>query len=272
MTQAKCMAGDRATVLMYHRIGEFHNEWERKYAVTPRRFADHMHALARTGMRAVTIDDFVAWIEGRSQLPEGAFLLTFDDGFLGIRDHAAAVLRELAWPATVFLVADLIGGTDEWCRAENPSAATYPLLGRDDVLALAAQGFSFHSHSRSHHRLTLLDDARLKDELFGAKAVLEALLSRPVDYLAYPYGVVDGRVIAAARESGYRAGFSVRPGFNRPNQVDPFLLHRLDVWGFDTPTMLLRKIRLGSNLGSLGSAWHYYAGRALARLGMSWRT
>jgi hypothetical protein len=82
-------------VLMYHLIGEVHNDRERKYMVTPRRFAQQMEALARVGMCAVGIDAFVAWVEGRSRLEQGSFLSTIDDGFLGVRDYAAAVLREL---------------------------------------------------------------------------------------------------------------------------------------------------------------------------------
>ena len=48
-------------------------------------------------------------------LPDGSFLLTFDDGFLGVYEYAVPVLRDLGWPATVFLVSQRIGGRDDWC-------------------------------------------------------------------------------------------------------------------------------------------------------------
>ena len=51
------------------------------------------------------------------------------------------------------------------------------------------------------------------------------------------------------------------PGFNR-RDVDRFRIRRIDVYGTDTPAMLLRKIRLGSNDGSLGHAARYYLDRA----------
>jgi hypothetical protein len=76
---------------------------------------------------------------------------------------------------------------------------------------------------------------------------------------------LDERVVAAARRAGYRAAFSTQPGFNRPG-ADPFRVRRIDVYGTDTPAMLLRKVRLGTNNGSLMNLARYYAGRARARL------
>lgn len=257
---------DRAVVLMYHRVGASANAWERKYCVSPDAFESHMKKLAAKGMRAVPIDDFVAWIQGGPELPDGSFLLTFDDGFLGVYEHAYPVLRDLGWPATVFLVSGLIGGEDEWCRRENPSGATYPLLNRDHIEEMRGRGFSFHSHSRSHADLTRLDDLELEAELAGSRADLESLLGDPIPFLAYPYGRYDERVLAAARKAGYSAAFSVQPGFNRPGRVDPFRIRRLDVFGTDTPSALARKVSLGSNDGDLKHVLGYYWNRAANRV------
>ena len=49
----------------------------------------------------------------------------------------------------------------------------------------------------------------------------------------------------------------MQPGFNR-GDVNPFRVRRLDVFGTDTPRMLLRKLQLGSNDGSLRGALGYY--------------
>ena len=122
------MSEMRVPVLMYHRVGVAHNDWERKYCVGAQRFAEHMRTLARAGWQAVSIDRFFAWLDGGADLPEQSFLLTFDDGFLGVHEHAAPVLAELGWPATVFLVSQLIGQRDSWCEAHNPSGVTYPLM------------------------------------------------------------------------------------------------------------------------------------------------
>ncbi len=255
----------RVPVLMYHRVGPAGNTWEARYSVNPDNFAAQMRALARKGFRAVRIEDLVAWLDGGPSLPEGAFVLTFDDGFRGVRDHALPVLERLGWPCTVFLVSDLIGAEDVWTRTENPSGMTYPLLDEPEIMDMMRRNVSFHSHTRSHADLPTLDDAALADQLAGSRAALARLLGHDVAYIAYPFGRLDARVEAATRAAGYRAAFSTQPGFNR-RDVNPYRIRRLDVFGTDTPGMLLRKIRFGSNDGSLAHAIRYYLGRLGQRL------
>ena len=258
-------AVNRITVLMYHRIGEACNDWERRYSVSPERFAEHMGALQRRGMQPCPIEDFVSWLEGGGTLREGSFVLTFDDGYLGIYEHAFPRLSQMGWPATVFLVSDLIGKEDTWTGHENPSGKTYPLLGRSEIEAMVRGGFSFHSHSRSHPDLRQLAKSRLMEELVGARRDLENLLGRPVPYLAYPYGRYDENVVDVVKACGYTAAFSVQPGFNR-RDVDPYRIRRLDVYGTDTAGALMRKISLGSNDGSWWRSVRYYADRVAARV------
>ncbi len=258
---------ERVLVLMYHRIGEAHNDWERRYCVSPELFAAQMERLAAKGMQACGLDDFFAWLAGDKPLPEGSFLLTFDDGFLGVYEHGAPLLRDMNWPATVFLVSQLIGKRDEWCRSQNPGGDTYPLMTQEHIEALRGMGFSFQSHTRLHADLPTLSDEQLADELGGSRRDLEALLGQPVPYLAYPYGRYDERVLNAAREAGYQAAFSVQPGFNR-RDVHPYRIRRLDVFGTDTPAMLLRKMYYGANDGSWRQTLRYYGGRVKSRLGL----
>ncbi len=258
-------AAARIPVLMYHRIGEARNDWEARYAISPRNFTAHMRALAAKGYRAVGIDTLVDWLEGGPALPEGAFLLTFDDGFRGVREHALPVLEKLGWPFVVFLVSDLIGGRDEWTQTSNPASATYPLLDANEIRDMQGRGCSFHSHTRSHVSLPTLDDDRLAEQLAGSRESLAELLGHEVCYLAYPFGHLDERVEKAARQSGYRAAFSTQSGFNRAD-VNLFRIRRVDVFGTDTPAMLLRKIKLGSNDGSLAHAARYYLERLTSRL------
>jgi len=253
------------TVLMYHRVGEARNDWEARYAIGANAFRSHMDSLAKAGYRAVPVDALCASLEGGAPLPEGAFVLTFDDGFRGVREHALPILEERRWPFTVFLVSGLIGGTDTWTHASNPDGRTYPLLDANEIRDMQRRGVSFHSHTRSHASLPTLDDAELARELAESRSALESLLGTEVAYLAYPFGHVDERVAAATRRAGYRAAFSTQPGFNR-RDVDLFRIRRIDVYGTDTPAMLQRKMRFGTNDGRARTLLRYYAGRIRARL------
>lgn len=255
----------RIPVLMYHRVGEASNEWEQRYCVSPARFQSHMDALARKGMAPCTIDHFIGWLERGEVLPAGSFLLTFDDGFYGVYEHALPLLAAKKWPATVFLVSALLGKRDIWTQDDNPAGTTYPLLDRREIEEMGRHRFSFHSHTRNHPDLRVLGARALAEELVGARKDLEDLLGQAVPYLAYPYGWFDDAVIAATRASGYTAAFSTQPGFNR-RDVDRYRIRRLDVYGTDSAGALLRKIAFGTNDGSWWHSVRYYRERVAARL------
>ena len=253
----------RTLVLMYHRIGISLNTWERKYCVSPNQFVKHMEALAHAGYNACSLDAFMAWMNGIAELPDKAFLLTFDDGYQGLYTHAAPVLAKLGWPVTVFLVSSLIGKSDVWCQAENPDESSYPLLSASEIRDLAESGFTFQSHTRSHADLTTLSDEALAVELIEARESLEGLLGKPVRYLAYPYGRHNDHVVEMTKTAGYVAAFTVRPGFNRRGQ-DFFRIRRLDVFDSDSTAALLRKMSLGSNDGTILKKARYYIDRLTA--------
>ena len=76
------MNSERVPVLKYRRIGRAAGRQERSHCVSPQSFAEQMAKLHKKGYQAVGIDGFMAWFRGEATLPEKAFLLTFDDGFL----------------------------------------------------------------------------------------------------------------------------------------------------------------------------------------------
>lgn len=195
------MSTMRVPVLMYHRVGDADNDWEARCAISPGNYAAHMNALARNSYRAVEIDAMVDWLEGGAPLPAGAVLVTFDDGFRDMRDHALPVREKMGRPFTV-LVSDLIGREDVWTRASNPAEVTFPLLDTEEIRDMQRRGVRFHSHTRSHASLPTLDDAQLADQLSGSRQVLARLLDHDVPYIAYPFGHFDERVAAATRAAG----------------------------------------------------------------------
>ncbi|WP_374339055.1 polysaccharide deacetylase family protein [Methyloversatilis sp.] len=259
------MTAQRIPVLMYHRIGEQTSGWDRHYSVTPAAFAAQMRGLARHGYRACTLSGFLDWLDERTELPESSFLITFDDGFSGVVDHALPVLSGLGWSATVFMVSRRMGGPADWARTSGPDDRSRRLMDEAELRLLMNAGWAVQSHGRHHRDFTQLDEGGLDDELSGSRGDLAALTGRVVDVLAYPFGRHDDTVTTRVRQAGYRAAFSVQPGFNR-RDADRLALRRLDVFGTDTPTTLRRKLALGSNDGSLVQQLRYRARRVFARL------
>jgi len=255
---------DRIPVLMYHRVGE-PNSVADIYCIRPGDFAAHIRALAEAGYQAVSIEDFHAWHQGTKQLPTGAFVLTFDDGFTGVHEFAAPVLQELKWPATVFLVAGKLGGQSDWEVTTNEPMHAHPLMDTLQLLSLVKQGFSLHSHSLLHRDLTKLPPLALADDLSRSRFLLAETFGHEPSFIAYPYGRHNQAVREATQNAAFKLAFSVESGFNRPGE-NQLQIRRLDVFGNDTPTMLLRKIRLGANDGSLAYLLRYYFHRLFRQI------
>lgn len=251
----------RIPILMYHRVGE-PDQPRDIYCIRPEHFSAQMQALAQASWRAVSIEDFGAWRQGEKSLPENSFVLTFDDGFTGVHDFAAPVLKTLGWPATVFLVAGKLGGQSDWEDITGEPMLPHRLMDAPQLRRLSAQGFSLHSHSLLHHDLTTLETSALEQDLRDSRALIAEISGQAPVYLAYPYGRHNEAVRNAAQRAGFTTAFSVESGFNRPRE-SAYQVRRLDVFSTDTPAMLLRKIRLGTNDGSLTHLMRYYLHRIL---------
>jgi peptidoglycan/xylan/chitin deacetylase (PgdA/CDA1 family) len=206
-------------VLLYHRIGRLptvRTPISDALTVEPSVFAAQMEWLAEHGFQAITNRQLLDALELGTPLPRRPVLITFDDGYADVLYNAAPVLHRLHWPATAFVITDRISGPD-------PSFLTWHQL-RD----LEHDGFTIGSHTVHHLRLTKLPPAQVWHELSQSRKSLERHLGRPVHSLAYPYGVEDADVVAAARGTGYALAFTTRPG-DTQSAAGLLVLHRIEI-------------------------------------------
>jgi peptidoglycan/xylan/chitin deacetylase (PgdA/CDA1 family) len=136
--------------------------------------------------------------------------ITFDDAFRSVFEYGFPILRRLGVPATLFVPTDYIDadagfldwpGIDAW--RHGPAERELVPMSWSEIGELADAGWEIGSHTGSHPHLTQIDAAALADELVRSKAECERQLSRPCPSVAYPYGDLDGRVVAAAARAGY---------------------------------------------------------------------
>lgn len=102
--------------------------------------------------------------------------------------------------------------------ARHAVQATFFLLGRDATAAasafrsIRAAGHEAASHSVNHpRRLPTLSDDDLRHQLLASRSALEAALETEVIGFRAPDWAVDGRVLAAAVDAGYRYDASSMP-------------------------------------------------------------
>jgi peptidoglycan/xylan/chitin deacetylase (PgdA/CDA1 family) len=188
---------------MYHRI-DAHTptlpEITHRLTVTPQTFARQIAWLHDHGYHAITQRElFDALVHGK-HLDARPVLITFDDGYRDVFGQASEALARLGMHATAYVITGRISGRD-------PSFLTWSLLRN-----LERRGIEIGSHTVSHVDLTQLSDAVLSRELRESRGTLERGLGHPVQWLSYPFGRVDDRVAAAAREAGYVLAMTTAPG------------------------------------------------------------
>jgi len=211
------------TILCYHSVDP---AWESPLAVRPEEFEAQCRWLVKH-RTVVPLAHAVTRLDRSGRLPSGQAVLTFDDGFAGVRDHALPVLRRHGLPATVFLVAQTLsddGLPTQWVR--TPPPWPIPTLTRDQVLELRDLGVDFQSHSWAHLDLIGLGYDACVADLRRSKELLEDLLGTTVSHLAYPRGLHDEQVRRAAERAGYSHAYSLP---QQPEQPGPYAVPRVGI-------------------------------------------
>jgi len=224
-------------VLMFHSVSWLSNPKSDLYRLAPTRFSRWLRLARNLGYRSSTPNEFLLGLGRRS------VLLTFDDGYEEIYQHAFPVLQETGFRATVFVVTDLIGQTNVW--DEEHGLPRRRLLSAEQIKEMHRHGIQFGSHSRTHARLNGLPEAALGTEVADSKRYLEDLLGTNVSSFSYPWGETGLRVRAAVAEAGYQTAFTTADGLNFWN--DPLTLRRVNIGGKDTFADFVLKLATGKD-------------------------
>lgn len=187
----------KVPILVYHHVSQSISEGGssglRRLTVTAEIFAQQMQYLQDNGYHVITFSDLADYFEKGKELPTLPVIISFDDGWETQFEYALPSLEKYHYPATFFVVTDYIGrrGFISWPQLQT----------------LLTDGMRIGSHSRSHPRLTKIKDAaKLWDQIYNSKIILEAQLEASVEEFAYPYGSYNAKAAAAVKQAGYRAG------------------------------------------------------------------
>lgn len=247
---------------MYHEVarGDFGDF--AKYVVTPEMFRRQMAVLSRMGYTPIAMDALAAARRGDAPLPRRPVVITFDDGFGGVIEHAVPVLRTHGFAATFYLVSDFVGDRSRWLRAER--GLEIALFDWPVARSLAAENFEIGSHSATHPHLPRLDPTAMRSELQRSRAAIGDAIGHSIDHLAYPFGAYDDHVASVAAEIGYTTSCSVRIGLSGPED-DALALHRVPVNGRDTIFDFVSVLLTGKRPNELASGARRRVTRALQR-------
>ncbi|MBD1886990.1 sulfotransferase [Microcoleus vaginatus] len=180
-------------------------------AVTPQVLEQQLQYLKDRGYYSASWETWQSAKRDKTPLPGKAVLMTFDGGYLDFFQYAWPLLKRFDFTATVFLVAESIGKTNSWEKAEFEEVQ---LMGWPEIRQLQDAGIEFGSMSATHQPLTALSPTEIVREGAKSRAILEGGLEKSVKSFAYPYGDVDPIVAHLIGASGYTFGVSYRSSFS----------------------------------------------------------
>jgi len=138
--------------------------------------------------------------------------LTFDDGFANVLEFGLATLARHGFRAIEYLVADRIGGVNDWEQREGEVAET--LMDAAQVKDWMAAGHEIGAHTLTHPRLSQVSVEQAREEVFASKKKLEDLFSVPIRHFCYPYGDWNPAVRDLVQAAGYETATTTALGVN----------------------------------------------------------
>jgi peptidoglycan/xylan/chitin deacetylase (PgdA/CDA1 family) len=211
-------------ILMYHsldatKIGSY-------AALAPSTFRRQMQFIKQNGYNVVSLSDYCQSLKEKRTLPKKSLVITFDDGY---KDNIVALktLKELDYPATIFLIVERIGlpGYLELAEISAFLNNTKTTIG---------------SHTLTGAYLPDVGPEGAKKEIVQSKVTLEKSFSVDVETFSYTIGGFTPKNLLQVKEAGYLCACTTNRGFSRI--LDRFALRRIKITERDLGIRLWAKL------------------------------
>ena len=187
-----------AVILMYHNVSD---DTASSTSVTPETFKEHMQYLADNGFHIWSLSSVLTHLKNAKPIPEKTVVITFDDAYESVYSQAFPVLKERAWPFTIFVTTQYIDD------------AYTNFMSWQQLREVQKSAGEIGNHSRTHAHLIRkrTDESkqqwrlRVIDDITQAQSILQEKIGKPIRVFAYPYGEYSIDLKKVLRELDYVA-------------------------------------------------------------------
>ena len=206
-------------ILTYHKIGSRPMRVRLKgLYVSAALFRQQLAELKAAGFQNGSLRDCSGPVKPRQ------IVLTFDDGYVKVLQHAIGALAQTHFNAIQFLPVNFLGKSNEWDVALGETSE--PIMDATQIRDWLAAGHDIGSHTLTHPFLTRLAPDQAREEIFASKKKLEDLFGRSIEHFCYPYGDWTSVVRDWVMEAGYRTASTTDFGINT-SETSSFALKRI---------------------------------------------
>ncbi|HEX2606270.1 MAG TPA: polysaccharide deacetylase family protein [Flavisolibacter sp.] len=196
-TAAEIMARKQVPVLCYHHIRDIQmvSKASKGYEVTVAQFKDQMKALADSGYHTILPDQLYDYLVYGKALPEKPVMLTYDDTDEEQFSVAKAEMDKYGFKGVYFIMTISIG---------RPR-----YMSKEQIKQLSDEGHVIASHTWDHHRVDRLTGEDWFNQFDKPKKQLEAIVGKPVEYFAYPFGIWNEAAIPEIKKRDFKLSFQL---------------------------------------------------------------
>jgi peptidoglycan/xylan/chitin deacetylase (PgdA/CDA1 family) len=194
----------------------------------------HISLLHQSGYQSVTFQHLLT----TSILPSKPIILTFDDAYESIYNHAFPIMQEFGFKGVVFVIAGFVGRWNTWDI--NLGGIRFRHMSEEQLRKIERDGWEIGVHGVTHRALTFLSPDQLEREIRDSRRILESISMKLPVSIAYPFAMFNTRVCQAVKEEGFLFGCKNIRGSGRSE--DLLQLRRIPVYHFDGSPALKRKL------------------------------
>lgn len=203
-------------VFVYHDIVEDESQIEYDYMqTTAETFEKQIIGLMKLGYKPISYKDLVEYKNGEKAIPKWSFLITFDDGYMGVYKYAYELAKRYNIPMTSFAINDCVGTSEAyytWQQAKEMN---------DSGL------ISIYSHGLTHAKYNEVSSEELVSQTEQAYNELREKLGDEdlLKVFTYPYGLYTNEERVALENAGYVQNLTDNR-INLSNKLELSGLHR----------------------------------------------
>jgi peptidoglycan/xylan/chitin deacetylase (PgdA/CDA1 family) len=217
-------------ILIYHQITD---RPTREMDISPGAFAAQVQWMAEHG-RVVGLEE--ALIDPDHVGGSSDFVLTFDDGYFGLFEHALPLLLDRGWKFTLYLTSQMIDSGD------HEGTLNWDQVNRMQETGLLTIG----AHTHTHPDLRELSTAQVEEEVGVSNVKIEQSTGVRPEHFAYTKGYWSSVAEPVIRREYRTATLGAGPPIR--NDSDPHRLSRVPVQRSDGLFFFKRKVARGMRL------------------------
>lgn len=225
-------------ILMYHDIRSVGQP------ITPlslpvAQFERQLDLLVRWGFTTLSFARLFEVLRGRLPMPAKPVVLTFDDGYASFHDLVWPMCSARQMSATVFLLANGIGGSNHWDAANGVPQVS--LMDDAQVRSVLKGGMELGVHGWNHRRLMECAESEIREEVVKSKHLLEEKFGQVQTVYCYAYGKFDARLFPVMREAGYQGAVAIDCAWKKTTS-ELFAMRRIHIHEKDDGWRFLAKL------------------------------